>query len=168
MNSTIKLNSRPTARPQPATAPAAVQLRSLLVPVDFSAVAHKAVEYAAALARNVGAKVTFIHVIEPIAVPDFAAYYALPDAEELASRSQERLGELAAKLGFDRRSREHTIVRHGVVYQEIIRAADSIKADLIILSTHGYSGIKHVLLGSTAERVVRHSHCPVLVVPVHS
>jgi nucleotide-binding universal stress UspA family protein len=55
-------------------------------------------------------------------------------------------------------------VRHGRAFQEIAEAARSLPADLIIIATHGYTGIKHALLGSTTERVVRHAPCPVLVV----
>ena len=59
--------------------------------------------------------------------------------------------------------RVRTTVRNGVPFQEITRAATSLGADMIILTTHGYTGLKHVVLGSTAERVVRHADCPVLV-----
>jgi nucleotide-binding universal stress UspA family protein len=55
-------------------------------------------------------------------------------------------------------------VRNGTAFDEIVRAAGSLRADLIIIATHGYTGLKHVLMGSTAERVVRHAPCPVLVV----
>ncbi|HTD65875.1 MAG TPA: universal stress protein, partial [Candidatus Limnocylindria bacterium] len=57
-----------------------------------------------------------------------------------------------------------TVVRNGVPFHEIAQAAATLKIDLIVISTHGYTGLKHVLLGSTAERVVRHAPCPVLVV----
>jgi nucleotide-binding universal stress UspA family protein len=56
------------------------------------------------------------------------------------------------------------VVRLGHPYQEITDAARELKVDLIVISTHGYTGLKHVLLGSTAERIVRHAPCPVLTV----
>jgi nucleotide-binding universal stress UspA family protein len=59
---------------------------------------------------------------------------------------------------------EKTIVRQGRAFHEIVTAARSLNADLIVIATHGYTGLKHVLLGSTAERVVQHAHCPVFVV----
>jgi nucleotide-binding universal stress UspA family protein len=55
-----------------------------------------------------------------------------------------------------------------VAHGEITDAAKSLRADLIVIATHGYTGLKHVLLGSTTERVVRHAHCPVLVVRAHA
>ena len=55
------------------------------------------------------------------------------------------------------------IVKHGKSYQEIVKAAKKLKADMIVISTHGYTGLKHTIMGSTAERVVRHAPCPVLV-----
>jgi universal stress protein A len=55
-------------------------------------------------------------------------------------------------------------VREGTPFEEICRVSKTIRADLVVLTTHGYMGLKHVWLGSTAERVVRHAHCPVLVV----
>ena len=57
-----------------------------------------------------------------------------------------------------------SLVRVGHPYQEITQAAQELKADLIVIATHGYTGLKHILLGSTAERVVRHASCPVLTV----
>jgi len=59
---------------------------------------------------------------------------------------------------------ERVLVRYGTPFAEIADAARTLKADLIILTTHGYTGLKHVFMGSTAERVVRHAPCPVLTV----
>jgi nucleotide-binding universal stress UspA family protein len=59
---------------------------------------------------------------------------------------------------------ERVLVRYGTPFAEITDAARTLKADLIILTTHGYTGLKHVFMGSTAERVVRHAPCPVLTV----
>ena len=59
---------------------------------------------------------------------------------------------------------EQTLVRHGVPYVEVTDAARTLKMDLIVITTHGYTGLKHVFLGSTAERIVRHAPCPVLTV----
>jgi nucleotide-binding universal stress UspA family protein len=59
---------------------------------------------------------------------------------------------------------EKLLVRQGRAFHEIAEAARTLKSDLVIISTHGFTGVKHALLGSTAERVVRHAPCPVLVV----
>jgi nucleotide-binding universal stress UspA family protein len=59
---------------------------------------------------------------------------------------------------------EKTLVRHGVAFDEITKAARELCVDMIVISTHGYTGLKHVVMGSTAERVVRYAGCPVLVV----
>jgi len=78
---------------------------------------------------------------------------------------RKRLGELAQGYEGKNFNFERIIVRKGTPFHEITLAAASTKADLIVIATHGYTGLKHVFLGSTTERVVRHARCPVLVVP---
>jgi universal stress protein A len=75
-----------------------------------------------------------------------------------------QLKRLLERLGIDAGMIDKTLVRHGVPFNEISGTASTLKADLIVIATHGYTGLKHVFLGSTAERVVRHAPCPVLVV----
>lgn len=143
--------------------PSLLELKSILVPVDFSPAGQAALKYGHRFAEQFGAKVHLLYVIEPIPYPDFAFVPAMEtDATVRAARA--KLEQLAQKEGFNPATLAACVVRIGSPFQEIVEAARSLKTDLIIVSTHGYSGLKHVLLGSTAERVVRHAPCPVLVV----
>jgi nucleotide-binding universal stress UspA family protein len=125
----------------------------------------KALKYAAAFAERFGAKLTLLHVIEPIAMPDFAATYPLVmDPNEVAKISKQKLDSLAGQFEINPDLVEKVLVRSGAPFNEISTAARGLKADLIIISTHGRTGLKHLVLGSTTERVVRHADCPVFVV----
>jgi nucleotide-binding universal stress UspA family protein len=141
-------------------------LRRILVPVDFSDTARKAIQYAAPFAAAFDAEVTLVHVIQPFSVPVELGYIP-PDLadtqQELMKSAREELGKICAReLGT--RSRYQVQVREGVPWQELVAAARETDTDLIILATHGRTGLKYALLGSVAERVVRHAPCPVLVV----
>jgi universal stress protein A len=155
--------ARTTTAAEPPTLPAGV--KSILVPVDFSPSSNKALDYATTLARQFNAKLTLLHVVEPVATPDFAATFPLVmEDDELMAAAKERLEKLVKSARIPDRTVEKTLVRFGRSFHEIAEAARTLKADLIVISTHGYTGLKHVLLGSTTERVVRHAPCPVLVV----
>ncbi len=157
-------NSRPTTQSRSKTSPISGRVENILVPTDFSAASLKAVSFAKDLAQQFGARVSLLYVIEPIVLPDAAALCALPD-EQLAARMRKRLSELAQGYEVKEFTFDRIIVRKGTPFHEIALAAAATKADMIVIATHGYTGLKHVLLGSTAERVVRHARCPVLVVP---
>ncbi len=143
-----------------------MQLRRILVPVDFSPHSLKALRYARAFARQFKASLVLLHVNEPVVFPSELGY--APLATEALDRgfqkdAQARLTSLAAECTAEGMQTE-TSVRVGRPYNEISTAATELDADLIIIATHGFTGLTHVLLGSTAERVVRHATCPVLVV----
>lgn len=150
----------------PAAPPVAprVQISSILVPTDFSEASKRALKYAAQFAEQFGAKLIVLHVVEPVATPDFAYYPLVMENDKAVAAARKQLGAFAGKLGLAAPLVERALVRHGVAFNEISKAAESLRANLIIISTHGYTGLKHVLLGSTTERVVRHAKCPVLVV----
>jgi nucleotide-binding universal stress UspA family protein len=144
----------------------ALQLERILVPLDFSAHAMRALRYAAAFARQFGASLSLLHVMEPVVYPADFGYAPLPpsDLEETFQRdARERLEALAAEQTAAGIAAQ-ALLRVGKPYAEIAAAAREIPADLIVITTHGYAGLTHVLLGSTAERVVRHAPCPVFVV----
>jgi nucleotide-binding universal stress UspA family protein len=117
------------------------------------------------IARQFKAKLTLLHVVEPVATPDFAAAFplALQDNSLSATAKQELEGLVRASR-MPHGMVEKILVRFGRSFHEIASAARARKVNLIIISTHGYTGLKHALLGSTTERVVRHAPCPVLVV----
>lgn len=147
----------------------APSIRSILVPTDFSKMSTKAIKAAAGLARHFTASVHLAHV-RPL---EYAAGFSAP-APPLVPFSfpvYERNGEkeivnelnvLARDSGVS--SATCHVLHGGAPFDQICALAQEIPADLILMPTHGHTGLKHVVLGSTAERVVRHSPCPVWVV----
>jgi universal stress protein A len=143
-----------------------IKLTSILVPVDFSAHSRKAFHYALTFARQFEAKLFLLHVVEPVIYPTELGYMPL-EMEALqrnvVTSARERLASMAtADLPVEIASEQ--LVRMGSPYLEITAAAREMSVDLLVIATHGYTGLKHVLLGSTAERVIRHAPCPVLTV----
>ncbi len=140
-------------------------MRHILVPVDFSDCSLHALEYALRFAQQFGSRVTLLHVVEPALHPD--SYLIAPafdgTNQNLLQAARERLEDICEKR-VGTRLHADTLVRMGRAYSEIPDTAKALGADLVVLGTHGYSGMKHVLLGSTAERVVRNAPCPVLTV----
>jgi nucleotide-binding universal stress UspA family protein len=135
-----------------------------LVPVDFSAYANQAVEYAIGLASKLGARVTLLHVIQPLPLGGVDMGVTLPYAyiqemEAEIARSMQAYLEQVTASGLE----GEIVVVHGVPFQEIIETAKMQQVDLIVMGTHGRTGLQHVLLGSVAEKVVRLAPCPVLV-----
>ena len=145
--------------------PPPFQLKKILVPIDFSEVSKDALPYAASLAARFGAELILLHVTETAPI-DYLLGRGLMNhlTVPMMKQAEANLARMAGRL--DKTNGAHTsaIVRTGKPYEEICRAATSLGADMIILTTHGYTGLRHVVLGSTAERVVRHADCPVLVV----
>lgn len=139
-------------------------LKKILVPTDFSAESAKALRYASLLAEQFGATICLINVVEtPSFISDMDNVYVLPSEESRAGDARTRLIKLAREK-IDELIPVNPQVRVGTPFQEIVKAAKALQTDVIVIATHGYTGLKHVLLGSTAERVVRHAPCPVLVV----
>jgi nucleotide-binding universal stress UspA family protein len=143
-------------------------IRNILVPIDFSKMSIQAIETAKGLAQRFGATVHLVHVHQfeyPAGFmgPVFSAG-RLPESFEEHRRKTlaEDLRELARSCGLSAAGATH--LREGApAFDEICSLAREIPADLIVVSTHGRTGLKHVFLGSTAERVVQHSPCPVFV-----
>jgi len=145
-----------------------MKIKRILVPVDFSKQSRKALDYAIELARPTAAQVVALFVVEPI-------YYAEPDLagavgstvggllEQQRSGAEKQLARLRARLA-KRCIKLRTLLQEGTPYQAIVDTARTIKADLIVISTHGRTGLSHLLMGSVAERVVRTATCPVLTI----
>jgi len=142
------------------------RLKKILVPVDFSDFSTKALDYALAFADQFNARIVLLHVVEPAVYPEsyMLVASALDDLNnDLLRGAKQKLGALS-KERIGNQVPSESLVRTGRAYSGITAAAQELDVDLIILATHGYTGLKHVLLGSTAERVVRHAPCPVLTV----
>ena len=143
--------------------PAKLQIRNVLVPIDFSAPSLEAIEAALPLIKHFGADLHLVHVFEPdypassmVAIP-----LVVPELE--VGERVRRLRDVAEDYSVPLR-RENIHAIKGRPFEEICRLAQEIDIDLIVITTRGNTGLKHLLLGSTAERVVRYSPCPVLVV----
>ncbi len=145
------------------TPEASSQPRRILVPVDFSDPSRQALRTAVALAQRFGSRLAVAHVTRRNR-PDSHIV-----AEQMGITFDTRRAGRAMLSEFIEREKLSDIqptrlVADGVPFDEIAKAAKVWEADLIVIATHGYTGLKHVLLGSTAERVVRHAPCPVLAV----
>ncbi|MGE5363935.1 MAG: universal stress protein [Bacteroidota bacterium] len=139
-------------------------IKNILVPVDFSDYSKNALKYAVDYAKVFGAKLYLIYVIEPVVYPaDFSmGQVALPSVDtELNTRAEEELENLAKKE-IAGALEYQTIIKMGKPFVEIIDTAGELDIDLIIIATHGHTGVEHMLFGSTAEKVVRKAPCPVL------
>jgi len=144
-----------------------ISITRILAPVDLSELSEKALQYAAELAEKLGAQLTVLYVVaEPAAVlPDMMmpVPVAAPDMDELMTSGKQTLAELIAAKNLGRLNPVQD-VRLGEAGEEILAAAADTKADLVVIGTHGRSGLKHLFLGSVAEEVMRHAPCPVLTV----
>ena len=145
-----------------------MQVRLILLPTDFSECGNYALAYATSLARTFGSSILCVHVIEPM-VPTVGysgMTEPLPIAdisdqlEDSAERELPKLAECEECAGLE----VEELIVHGEAASEIVRVANERKVDLIVVSSHGRTGLGRILFGSTAEAVVRHAPCPVLVV----
>ena len=143
-------------------------LNRILVPVDFSAHSNRAVNFATTLANKFGARVSLLHVVEdPFVTGAWQAEAFVPNIPELLNdlikAAQAHLSELKKDLaahGFV----VQTAIIQGQPARAIVEQASNGKYDLIVMGTHGRTGLSHALLGSVAERVVQKAPCPVLTV----
>lgn len=134
------------------------RIRRILVPVDFSECSSKALAYAVPFARQFGAELVLLHVVVPYpSMPEMG-----PIDAETVQEARASLAKVVEHLPADVHSQNRLVT--GMADVQIVQEAERCEADLVIIATHGRSGLARVLLGSTAERVVRHAHCPVLVV----
>ena len=140
----------------------------ILVPVDFSAHSEMALCYATSLATRFGATVELLHVVEdPFISGAWSSEIYLPNLPELQDKligdAERRLADCRATVS-EQGIPVVTTVRSGRAAQMIVEYAKALAVDLIVMGTHGRSGLPHLFMGSIAERVVRTAPCPVLTV----
>ncbi len=139
-------------------------IKKVLVPIDFSDYSKSALKYAVSFVKQFNAELILIYVVEPVIYPpDFSmGQIAIPSVDlEMDKRAVEELSKLARKeIPADLKVK--TLVKTGKPFIEIIETAAEENTDLIIIATHGHTGVEHILFGSTAEKVVRKAPCPVL------
>lgn len=144
-------------------------IKRILVATDFTDLSEQAIDTAVAFAHESGATLDLVHVaselafavpppMEMVTVP-FDVAGAVRDASNRMSVEEERLRKRGVAC--------ESNVLVGRADTQIVDHAAKTHSDLIILGTHGRTGLPHVLLGSVAEKVVQHAHCPVLTVPLH-
>lgn len=132
---------------------------AIVAPVDFSDEADRAVEAAVELSGN-ASHVTVVHVAAPIIIVEPIMMYDIPSDDVRCEQLKEALKKRYSAPKYQRVNFE---VRLGDPGLEIVKFAAELKAGLIVMPSHGRTGLAHLLLGSVAERVVRMAKCPVLI-----
>ena len=145
-----------------------LSIQNIIVPIDFSKMSVQAIQIAKQLARRFGASIHLAHVRHLNYAPDFVAPappivpFSFVTYEQNAEQTAlKELKEVASECGVS--SATCDVLSGAPPFDEICRLAQTVPADLVVMPTHGRTGLKHVFLGSTAERIVQHSSCPVLV-----
>lgn len=145
------------------------RLRRILAPTDFSADSRFAIRHARSLAATAGATLELLHVLPNFEVPlpmnpgGFGVSGGV--VQDLEAAARKALAEIAGEKG--PRVDIESLVWQGAAASTILNRADESEADLLVLATHGHSGLDRLLLGSVTEKVARLARCPVLVLPAH-
>lgn len=141
-----------------------IQFKKILVPVDFSDYSIQALKFASEYAGMFGAEIVLVYIVEPVIYPPDLSIgqIALPTLTyQVDERAKEELVRVA-KENIREGIPVTPVVKLGKPYLEIIEVARAEDVDLIIISTHGHTGVEQILFGSTADKVVRKAPCPVL------
>jgi nucleotide-binding universal stress UspA family protein len=156
--------------PSPGDFPDKLQLKRILVPTDFSRSAEHALKYAVQLGKPFKASIFVLHVFHLREYLDLLSEKDQVDSgtasqvlEAAKSRASKKLEELVSRSRVEEVTVLPTLLI-GVPFEEIVRYAAEQEMDLIVMPTHARTHVAHLLLGSTTERVISHSFCPVLVV----
>jgi universal stress protein A len=137
-----------------------VNFKKILFATDFSSASNTALEYATALAKDSGAMLVITHVEElPVSYPGGEMVFVQPDYPNPVLRTM-----LEAVVPKDAGVRHEHQLRVGAAADEIVRLAREVDADLIVIGTHGRTGLRRILMGSVAEAVMRRAGCPVLTI----
>lgn len=140
--------------------------KKILCPTDLSDPSYEGLKAAAETAQHFSAELLLVHVVAPIpaiAIPDAPSTMGIPlQIQELVQTAQKELSILINTR--TRGIRVKPVVVEGIAAPQILRIAEENRVDLIVMSTHGQTGWRHLVFGSVAERVVREAPCPVLVI----
>lgn len=143
-----------------------VAFKELVVPTDFSEYSLQAIDYGVEIAKNFGSHVSLVYVVEPLLQAADLTWTTV-DFEELNEAHRQSAEKQLEKLAAERFAEGigcDAVILFGKPFVEILKYAKEKNADLIVMATHGRGAISHLLLGSTAEKVVRKATCPVLTV----
>lgn len=137
------------------------KVKTILVPVDFEPASDRALALAREIGEPVGAKIVLVHVCDtlPYVYPDMPPAFVAETAAAMRQAAEKSLAEYAAKNGGP-----DAILREGKAWSGLLDAIDELSPWLVVMGTHGRRGVKRLVLGSVAERVVRESKVPVVTV----
>jgi nucleotide-binding universal stress UspA family protein len=156
---------RRTTRKEPRRLRKDFGLQPIVFATDFSENSLKALPMAETFAEAFDASIRLVHVVQKYPIDGMLGEdITHATSKPLMETAHARLTELSRPMQKQHHLKVGIEVRFGTPFDEITRAAKALDASMIVLATHGYTGLRHVFLGSVAERVVRHAHCPVLVV----
>lgn len=148
--------------------------RKILCPTDFSQPSYEALKAANELAIHFSAELHLVHVLAPIPVITAATTPLSAGApttgfdvvlyeKELKSEAEKKLAEITDQR-LSKELKVQSFLAYGKAADEIVKIAEKEKVDLVVISTHGETGFRHLIFGSVAEKVVRHAQCPVLTI----
>jgi nucleotide-binding universal stress UspA family protein len=144
-----------------------LQIRRIVAPTDLTEHSQKALNYATRLAQHFGSKLTILHIHEdPFVFENTISPETAKVLQEERQRAENALLGIAEDIRSDH-SNCDTYFQYGLPHEMIVKAARNLQADLIVLSTHHYRWLNHLLFGSEAEHILHHASCPVLVVHEH-
>ncbi|MCF7886136.1 MAG: universal stress protein [Candidatus Marinimicrobia bacterium] len=142
-------------------------VNKILCPLDFSEHSMEALDNAIELAQNLSSKIILVNVISPIPVvptPSHPGEFNIASYREMLKESSENNLDSIVKNNLPEDLEYEKIIRTGDPAQEIDKVAKELDVDLLVISTHGRSGLGHLLFGSVAEKIIRHTSCPVLTI----
>lgn len=144
-------------------------IRRILCPIDFSEASRAAFDEAAAIAEWLGAAITAVHVLSPPPVIEgplmFAALPAGAVSDTSASRAQRALDEYVRPLRDRGLKVDALVLEDSDVERRLLAIAESLHADLVVIGTHGRTGVEWLIVGSVTDKILRHATCPILIVP---
>ena len=142
--------------------------KSILVPTDFSETSEKALEAAQGIAKKFNSKIYLLHVVDEGLHECADQYCADPNVVEALKRDSIKGAQEKLRAEVNRVSADGAIaecdIREGAPYEEILKEQEKRKIDLIVIGSHGQTGLLKFLIGSVAERVARTASCPVLLI----
>jgi len=139
-------------------------LKKILVPTDGSDPSMRAAEFAVNLAKHFESEIVAIYVIDRVILEEVSKVHERHELEEEIKRKAERCLNYIVKLAEKKGLKARSILVEGQPHDQIVRHAESLEADIIIMGSRGRRGMNRILIGSVAERVIEYAPCPVLVI----
>jgi len=143
-----------------------VKIKTIVCPTDFSEPSNQGLDYAVEMAKLFQAELHVVHVL-PVLPPsptDPNIAFSVPEFEQILHKDSENKLKELVKTRVPAAIKATALIGHGSAAKEIVRIAEEVKADLIVIATEGHTGWHHLVLGSVAEKVIRHASCPVLAI----